>query len=589
MTPARPGGPPGIEEVLEVVGLKKHDLQSGAMVVSPGQLEAIVDFARNLGVEEERRRKNLHLSYFQQLMNLLPDFVYFKDLQSRFIFINQAHCHHLGLEEPEDAIGKSDFDFFQEAFAQAKYRDEQEIIRTGRGWYFKEEHQVHSSGEEQWALSTKLPLHDENGEISGTFGLSRNITDKKLNEMEIERQRSLLGAIVEVLPCRLFVRDLEGRYLLVNEEYRKQLGLATREELEGKRLSDYKQGELVRQIEEEDQRLMDSGDPLKNQIRYNGSPLQDDRWILTSKVPLKTGQGDIAGLVGMTLDVSEQKQAEQRARIAQNALLQKNQQMEAELLVARQLQERLLSTGFNKDGSYVAVSDAWKLRAQYFYEPSHHLAGDFFFLMPIAENKVGVIICDVMGHGVKAAMVTMLIRGLMLEVPQILENPVEVLEFLNEKLFSLTRESYFPRFITATYLVIDLAEGKVEIADAGHPIPLMYEAREMQGGSSEVRPIPLDFMGSALGLQADSEFQGSSIQLVGRTNLFLFTDGLVESENRDGEEYGLERLKQSLNRHAHGNPAETVTAVSRGVDAFTGKGELDDDVCMVAIQLSPQS
>lgn len=574
------------QKALEHIGIQPETAEDGRLEINADQLRELVNWSRRSGHREGRdaqqARVDQQLLYFQQLMNLLPDYVYFKDMQSRIVVNNLAHARHLGLNTPADAVGKSDFDFFQKAFAEAKYRDEQEIIRTGKGWYFKEEHQFQQTGEEQWTLSTKLPLHDENGEICGTFGLSRNITDKKRAEIELERQKALLDTIVQILPCRVFVRDTAGRYLLINEEYRRLIGLASREEAVGRRLSDFKSGAKVEKIEREDRKILESGQPLKNQVRFNESPLKGQRWVLTSKVPLRDSHEEVRGLVGMTLDISEQKEAEHRAQIAQAALLQKNQQMEAELLVARQLQEKLLSTGFDNHGGYRLDGRGWKVTAHYYYEPSHHLAGDFFFLIRIDDQRLGVIICDVMGHGVKAAMVTMLIRGLMLEVPQILENPAEVLSFLNQKLSSLTRESYFPRFITATYLVIDTAAGEIRLADAGHPVP-MVQIDDPDGG--EVGEFQLEFMGAALGLQPDSEFRFTRLALTDKTQLFLYTDGLVETENAEGEGFGVGRLKEVLAAQGHAGPRKTIEEMSRVLDAYTGESFPDDDVCMLAVEI----
>ena len=116
------------------------------------------------------------------------------------------------------------------------------------------------------------------------------------------------------------------------------------------------------------------------------------------------------------MDITEQKEAEQKAKAAGEELAKKNHQFEVELLVARQLQEQLMAIGFDSQPMYALSGKMWELEASYLYSPSH-LAGDFFYLIPISENRLGILVCDVMGHGIKAALVTMLIRGLMLETP----------------------------------------------------------------------------------------------------------------------------------------------------------------------------
>jgi PAS domain S-box-containing protein len=115
------------------------------------------------------------------LMDNLPHPIYFKDRLSRFLRNNRAHLKVFGLTDPERAIGKTDFDFFGEEHARQAFEDEQEMIRTGQG-ITKEEKETWPDGRVTWVLSTKMPLRNPRGEIVGTFGISRDITDRKQAE-----------------------------------------------------------------------------------------------------------------------------------------------------------------------------------------------------------------------------------------------------------------------------------------------------------------------------------------------------------------------------------------------------------------------
>ncbi len=116
------------------------------------------------------------------LMDTTPDHIYFKDRESRFIRMNRAQAQRFGLDAPEEALGKTDFDFFSEEHAQQAYHDEQEIIRTGEPVVGIEEKETWPDGSVSWVLSTKMPLRDETGAIVGTFGISRDITTHKQAE-----------------------------------------------------------------------------------------------------------------------------------------------------------------------------------------------------------------------------------------------------------------------------------------------------------------------------------------------------------------------------------------------------------------------
>jgi rsbT co-antagonist protein RsbR len=120
------------------------------------------------------------------LMENLPDTIYFKDTESRFIRINKAQADRFGLE-PAQAVGKSDFDFFTEEHARPAYEAEQEIIRTGQPIVNLEEEETWPDRPSNWVSTTKLPLRDRAGNIIGTFGTSRDITDRKQAEEALTR------------------------------------------------------------------------------------------------------------------------------------------------------------------------------------------------------------------------------------------------------------------------------------------------------------------------------------------------------------------------------------------------------------------
>ena len=117
------------------------------------------------------------------LMNNLTDHVYFKDLESRFLRNNRAHALSFGLSDPEQVIGKSDFDFFTENAARQAFEDEQAIIKTGKP-ILKEEKLTRKDQSDAWFSAIKMPLFDNDGTIIGTFGISRDITGKKRSELE---------------------------------------------------------------------------------------------------------------------------------------------------------------------------------------------------------------------------------------------------------------------------------------------------------------------------------------------------------------------------------------------------------------------
>jgi diguanylate cyclase (GGDEF)-like protein/PAS domain S-box-containing protein len=126
----------------------------------------------------------------------IPARVYFKDLQSRFIRISRSQAEQFGFSNPDDAIGKTDFDLFSEEHAKQAFADEQEIIGTGVPLVNVEEKETWPDGRDTWALTTKLPMRDVAGNILGTMGISQDITERKRAEEELREYREGLENLI---------------------------------------------------------------------------------------------------------------------------------------------------------------------------------------------------------------------------------------------------------------------------------------------------------------------------------------------------------------------------------------------------------
>lgn len=133
------------------------------------------------------------------LLDNIPDAIYFKDRESRFIRINKAHAEVLNIESPEDACGKSDFHFFSKVHADEALADEQEIIRSQTPIIGKVEQDVRDDGWTRWVSSTKVPFRDENKKVAGIVGISRDISDLKEADESLRKKNEELTALTEEL------------------------------------------------------------------------------------------------------------------------------------------------------------------------------------------------------------------------------------------------------------------------------------------------------------------------------------------------------------------------------------------------------
>ncbi len=159
---------------------------------------------------------------FRTLIDNLPDAVYAKDTQSRFLLGNAAVARVMGAATPNELIGKTDFDFFPEGLAKQYFTDEQAIIQSGKAEINREESIIYPDGSQGWVLTTQVPLRDQNGSVMGLVGIGRTITERK----QAEEQLQLLKYSIDTAPDAAYWLDSEGRFIYVNETGCKTLGYA---------------------------------------------------------------------------------------------------------------------------------------------------------------------------------------------------------------------------------------------------------------------------------------------------------------------------------------------------------------------------
>jgi PAS domain S-box-containing protein len=155
----------------------------------------------------------------QALMDNIPDHIYFKDLQSRFIRNSRSQANLLGLQDPSETVGKTDFDFFPHA--SRAYAEEQEVMRTGTPLVDLEEWVVWPDGRETWVLTTKMPLRNAEGQTIGIFGISHDITERKQAEQAIRQLNTDLEMQAEKLQAAN--KELEAFSYSVSHDLRAPL------------------------------------------------------------------------------------------------------------------------------------------------------------------------------------------------------------------------------------------------------------------------------------------------------------------------------------------------------------------------------
>ncbi len=285
-------------------------------------------------------------SLLETLLSNSLDYIYFKDRESRFVRASQSLAMMFGLNSADELIGKSDFDLFQIEHAQQAFEDEQEIIRTGKPIVGKPEKETHTNGRITWALSTKLPWRDQDGNIIGTFGISKDVTETKQAEQRLAYEQGLFKALVETLPDAIYFKDRQSRFVRISqwkaERARQTLlkrfqqqhpgepipeHLTTVERcaeyLIGKTDFDVAPEDQARIAYEEEQAIIRTGKPLIGHItRYIDPHTSKTAWSHITKMPWVDSEGNIIGTFGVTRDITALKEAEAQLEAVHQRLVE---------------------------------------------------------------------------------------------------------------------------------------------------------------------------------------------------------------------------------------------------------------------------
>jgi PAS domain S-box-containing protein len=275
------------------------------------------------------------------LIDNLPDAIYVKDCDSRFVTVNMAVMQRLGAASLEDIIGHTDFDFYPPDQAETYRADERKLFKTGQPIINKEEPGLSRDSEQHWLWTTKVPLRDPQGDLIGLVGIGRDITERKQAAETLQQahnalaaERNLLRTLIDNLPDAVYVKDMAGRFLISNQIMVRLQDVTSSEAILGKTDFDLYPREMAEQFYADEQALFASGEPIINKEERNPGTGNRPEWVLTTKVPLRDNEGQLVGLVGIGRDITERKRMENALRQARDELEQRVQERTAELSAA---------------------------------------------------------------------------------------------------------------------------------------------------------------------------------------------------------------------------------------------------------------
>ncbi|HEY9593994.1 MAG TPA: PAS domain-containing protein [Spirochaetia bacterium] len=250
---------------------------------------------------------------FHTLINAIPDGLFLKDSQSRFILANRAVAAVMGASDPRELIGRTDHDFYPRDMADEFLADERAMLCAGNRIVEKVEPKT-VAGQRRLLLVTKLPVFDENGTAIGLVGISRDVTEQKQREEEMQNERNLLRTLIDMLPHSVYMKDVECRKTMSNPVDVAILGCKSEAEALGKSDFDLFPREVAQSFYEDDQAVIRTGTPVLDREEYYLDANGQKRWLLTSKVPMRDVEGKVMGLIGVGRDITALREREAKIR-----------------------------------------------------------------------------------------------------------------------------------------------------------------------------------------------------------------------------------------------------------------------------------
>jgi phosphoserine phosphatase RsbU/P len=414
------------------------------------------------------------------------------------------------------------------------------------------EHRIrHKDGSIRWVRNTIVPRYSEEGELTAYDGLISDITDRKRSEESLRLQSAALEAAANAIA----ITDSKGLVIWVNPAFTVMTGYSSGESLH-RDLSFLKSELHDPKFYIDLWGTVTAGEVWHGEMinrRKDGTLYPEEQTI----TPVTDEMGSIKYFICIKQDITGRKLAEQ-ALLENNSLLK-------ELEIAKQIQLSLLPpsppplTGIDCAGRCVAAT---------------HIGGDYYDIF-LNGDEVALVMADVSGHSVGAALIMVETRSVLRAQLQTLHGPAEILTALNDLLHDdLSRAELF---ITMSYLSYHTESGRLRYTNAGHPPPLLYRA------STETF-LELDAEGLIIGVKKNVEFEERSLAVENGDLLLLYTDGIIEAEGPGGELFGTRRLQTILTRERRKPACEIITAVLTAVRAFSGANSFKDDISMLVLK-----
>ncbi|MBA4149981.1 MAG: PAS domain S-box protein [Verrucomicrobia bacterium] len=506
----------------------------------------------------------------------------------RYLSANPALTRIYGYSSPEE-MTSSMVDIQHQLYVDPNRRTEFVRLMQEVGLVTDFESQVYrKDGSIIWISENARAVRDHQNHILYFEGMVEDVTQRKMAEERLRFSEMRFRSVWESASDGMRLTDATGIIVAVNSSYCRIVGLPS-EELVGKPFTTL--------YSEQEEDLPEMEQKYKERFAERKFETQLERHMVFrsgKEVDLELSNAFVEVernpmLLSVFHDITVRKQAEERERQAtaelaksQAELRKKNEMMEDDLRMAHEVQQAILPQQYPTFPKGVDPEKSL-IRFAHRYEPSGEVGGDFFNVLPLSSTKAGIFICDVMGHGVRSALVTAMVRGLVEELRPIASDPGLLLTRINHDLRAILQQTGTPLFTTAFYLVADLDTRKFSFATAGHPKPILIHRRN--GTSQPLQPPNDGKPHPALGLFQESNYETTHLPLEAGDLVLLYTDGLYEVEGANDEQYDQEMLFSAIKKYSDLPCSEMLDRLIGEIKDFSESKKFMDDVCLVAMEI----
>jgi len=509
--------------------------------------------------------------------------------EGRYLAVNPALTRIYGYDSPEDLISGLT-DIARRLYVEPNRRSEFIRLMQTEGVVQNFESKIfRKNGSIIWISENARAVRDSEGRIVCYEGMVEDITARREAEEKLRLSETRFRSVWDNTFDGMRLTEESGIIVAVNPSFCNTVGLEPGELI----------GTLFHSIYSDSRDKKDLMERYMDRFQNHRTDAQVERRVTfrTGRtVDLELSNSFIESTEGRVLllsvfrDITKRKRAEERERLAnlelarsQAELRKKNDIMEEEINMAREIQQAMLPQQYPSFPPG-APPDQSLLRFSHRYLPTSQVGGDFFNVLPLSDAKAGLFICDVMGHGVRSALVTAMVRALVEELRPIALNPGLFLTRINSDLRAILQLAGTPLFTTAFYLVVDLENRELLYANAGHPKPFLIhrDTREVESlKNADGRSYP------ALGLFPDSTYPTNRCAIRAADAVMLFTDGIYEVEGRENQQFSqgmlIDVLRKRLNLEHCG---ELFDAILAEVQEFSATNSFSDDVCLVGMEIT---